>query len=95
MSHVVYDGSLIPLGYEQITDLSAAVGLTVPDGAMLAIIKPESQNVRYRDDDTDPTATVGFPLLVDEAFPYNGQLHRIKFIEVTASAILNVVYYRF
>ena len=43
------------LGYQQITSLSSATGLTVPQGATLALIVPETQNVRWRDDGTNPT----------------------------------------
>ncbi len=44
-----------PKGYQQITDLSSAVSLTVPNGANYAIIEAETQSVRWRDDGTAPT----------------------------------------
>lgn len=86
-------GGLVPRGYQQITSLVAAAGLTVPSGAILAIIQCESQNVRWRDDGTDPTATVGMDLATDETFIYTGDLSTIKFIEKAASAKLNISYY--
>lgn len=82
------------LGYQQITSLSAATALTVPDGAMYAIIVPETQSVRWRDDKVDPTASIGMPLSSGFALLYDGDLKRIKFIESAASAKLNVSYYR-
>ena len=50
------------LGYQQITSLTASTALTVPAGATLAVIVPESQSVRWRDDGVAPTASVGMPL---------------------------------
>jgi hypothetical protein len=81
------------LGYQQITDLSSAAGLTVPQGATLALIVPETQNVRWRDDGTDPTASVGMPIFVGASLSYDGDFNKIKFIQETASAKLNISYY--
>ncbi|HEY8879199.1 MAG TPA: hypothetical protein VIN03_16645 [Roseateles sp.] len=85
-----------PLGYQQITSLSGAQGLTVPAGTKLALIQAETQAVRWRDDGTAPTATVGYPLAVGSELRYTGTaaaLAAIRFIEQTASAKLNVSYY--
>lgn len=81
------------LGYQQITSLGSAVGLTVPQGATLALIVPETQNVRWRDDGTNPTASVGMPIFVGASLSYDGDFNKIKFIEETASAKLNISYY--
>jgi hypothetical protein len=81
------------LGYQQITSLSSATGLTVPQGATLALIVPETQNVRWRDDGTNPTASVGMPIFVGASLSYDGDFNRIKFIESTAGAVLNISYY--
>lgn len=81
------------LGYQQITNLSSAVGLTIPTGATLALIVPETQNVRWRDDGTDPTASVGMPIYIGASLSYDGDLNKIKFIQETASAKLNISYY--
>lgn len=84
-----------PLGYQQITGLSTAKNLTVPTGATMAMITAEAQAVRYRDDGTAPTATVGQPLAVGLLpLQYSGTLSVIQFIEQTASAKVNVLYYR-
>lgn len=85
-----------PLGHEQITDVSSAVGLTVPTGAGVAVIEVNTQNVRWRDDGTDPTASVGIlAKTTDEPFIYQGDLSAIKFFEATAGAEINVAYYGF
>lgn len=82
-----------PVGYQQITSLSSAVGLTVPTNANVAMIQAESKGVRYRDDGTNPTASVGVQLASGSAFVYAGDLFAIKFIEESASAKLNILYY--
>jgi hypothetical protein len=89
------------LGYQQITSLSASTALTVPTRDVnglscrpaIAIITPETQSVRWRDDNVAPTATVGMPLAAGVSLQYDGDLTQIRFIEQTASAKLNVVYY--
>lgn len=89
------------LGYQQITSLSSAAGLTVPQTDLnglackptLAIITAETQAVRWRDDDTAPTASVGMPLAAGATLQYDGDLTKIRFIEQTASARLNISYY--
>ena len=85
---------LQPKGYQQITNLSSAVGLTVPDGANYCVFDCEDQAVRWRDDGTNPSATVGMQLATGVTFAYDGILTDIKFIEETASAKLNISYYR-
>jgi hypothetical protein len=81
------------LGYQQITSLSNSTALTVPAGATMALIVAETQAVRWRDDGTAPTASVGMPLAVGTSLSYDGDLKAIRFIQQTASATLNVSYY--
>lgn len=89
------------LGYQQITTLTSATGLTVPSVDVnglsckpsLAIITAETKGVRWRDDGVDPTSTVGMPLAAGTTLQYDGDLTKIKFIEQEASAKLNVSYY--
>lgn len=81
-------------GYQQITSLSSAVGLTVPSGTRWAKIQAETQNVRWRADGTNPTASVGFPLNKDTPWDcFLPDLTKLKFIEQTASAKLNITYF--
>jgi hypothetical protein len=86
-------------GYQQITSLSASTGLTVPTDANTGepnycLIVAQTQGVRWRDDGTAPTASVGMPLDPGVPFAYDGDLNKIRFIEVTASAALNISFYR-
>jgi len=90
-----------PCGYQQITVLSSAAGLTLPTAQIVGayqaptrcLITAESQAVRWRDDGTDPTAAIGYPLAVGAELRYDGNLKNIKFIEQAASAKLNIVYF--
>lgn len=89
------------LGYQQITSLSSSTALTVPNVDVnglackpsIAIITAETQAVRWRDDDVAPTASVGMPLATGVTLQYDGDLTKIRFIEQTASAKINVSYY--
>ena len=89
------------LGYQQITSLSAATKLTVPQKDLsglagtprIAIITPETQAVRWRDDGVAPTASVGMPLAAGVTLQYDGDINQIQFIEQTAGAKLNITYY--
>lgn len=85
----------VPLGYQQITDLSAAVGLTVPAGATFAVIAVEGAAARWRDDGVAPTASVGVPMATtDSPLQYSGTLAALEFIAQTGTPKLNVSYYR-
>ena len=89
------------MGYQQITSLSSASKLTVPQRDLnglvgtprIAIITPETQGVRWRDDSVAPTASVGMPLAAGVTLQYDGDLSQIQFIEQIASAKLNITYY--
>jgi len=82
------------LGYQQITNLSAAVPIAVPTAATLAVIVAEGASVRYRDDDTSPTAAIGMPLAAGTILMYDvGQFTRLRFIQQAAGAKLNVSFY--
>jgi hypothetical protein len=89
------------LGYQQITSLTSATALTVPTVDVnglncrpaIALITPETQAVRWRDDGVNPTASVGMPLAAGVTLQYDGDLKAIRFIEQTASSKLNITYY--
>lgn len=89
------------LGYQQITagGLAASTPLTIPANnanngdPTYAIIQAEAQAVRWRDDGTDPTAAIGMTIPAGGELRYDGNLAAIRFIQVTAGAILNVSYY--
>lgn len=88
----VFASSRQPLGYKQ-TTVAASTGLNPPAGAVRALIRTEAKDVRWRDDGTAPTATVGMPLAIGDTLEYTGDLSAIRFIEQAASALLNITFY--
>lgn len=97
----VVDGNRVPLGYQQLTSLGSAVGLTLPSAgspvarpARLALLQAEDQAIRFRDDGVNPTSSTGMRLLADGSmFPYTGDLSALRFIEESAGGKLNVLLY--
>lgn len=80
-------------GYQQLTSLASATTLTVPAGTSVALIQAEAQDVRWRDDGTNPTATVGMILSAGQTLLYDAaDLAIIAFIQTAASAKVNVTY---
>lgn len=92
---ITKDANLIPVGYQKISTLTAAVGLTVPAKARYAMVCPQTkgEGVMFRDDGSNPTATDGMPIAANEKVWYTGDLSAIKFIQAEASAVLHVLYY--
>lgn len=91
----VIDGYLQPAGYTQITSLSSAVSIgTIPDGTRLTLVQAETQNVRWRDDGTNPTSSVGMLLSAGQTLVYNGDPRSLRVIETTSSAVVNVAFYK-
>jgi hypothetical protein len=88
------DGRLSPAGYVQITDLSSATSLTVPEGNLLTLIQAEGEGIRYRDDGTDPTSSVGMLIDAGQTLVYNGDPKKLRLIAATLGAIANISYYR-
>jgi len=86
-------GTRLVKGYQQITALSSAAALTVPDEARIALVQAESKSVRWRDDGTNPTTSVGMVLDAGAVLLYDGSLSALRFIETAASAKLNISYY--
>lgn len=84
---------MTPLGYSRIIDLSAAVGLSPPDGAVTALLVAEVASLRFRDDGVDPTSSFGFLLPREAPLLYQGDLAAIRIIEVSPGASLDVLYY--
>jgi hypothetical protein len=73
---------------------SAVLGTAMSAGANLAVIQAETQNVRYRDDLTNPTAAIGMLILTTAPLIYDGSLEDIRFIAAAAGAVLNVTLYK-
>ena len=101
----VISGSRVPRGYQQITSISSATGLTVPVVANIyvgyVVIRVEYVSggtnsvsvARWRDDGVDPTSSVGMPINSGEELDYSGDLTKLKFIDASGVSILNCAYY--
>lgn len=96
-SHVPVVASIpapqLSLGYQQITDLTAVVGLTVPAGTGVAVIQAEGAPVRWRDDGNAPTASVGMRVPIGSELRYDGDPNALRFIQEASGAKLNISYY--
>jgi hypothetical protein len=91
--------SIDALGYGQLTSLGSAVLLStvtggIPAGTQTVVLQAEAQNVRYRDDGTNPSATVGMILVSNTMYEFTiAQFARMAVIEATATAKLNISFY--
>lgn len=89
----------LPVGYSQVTVSTSAVGLTIPEGATSAVITVETDNIRWRDDGTNPTSTVGMFTMQTQSFELVSskslsQFKAIRDTSATADALLNISFYR-
>lgn len=87
-----------PCGYQQIT-VTTLQKLVIPavcgPGPYLAVIKVETQAVRYRDDGVAPTATVGQPIATTDApVQYEGTASALQFIAQVAGGVVDVLLYK-
>jgi hypothetical protein len=83
-----------PLGYQQVSGPVASTALpSIPVGAVYALITPDAQGIRWRDDGVSPTAAVGMPAPVGQTLKYNGNLAAFRFIQQAATAVVNISYY--
>lgn len=96
-------GPYIPLGYCQITSLGSAANLvtascstgSVPFGSIIAEICVSTASVRYRDDGTAPTTTLGMPVAAGTCYAYAiSPLSKASFIAVSGSPVLDILFYR-
>ncbi len=108
-SEATVTGNRKPLGYQQIDNatLQSATSLTLPtipngvNGVGLVIVQVEGGQVRWRDDGTAPTSSVGMIIglatgtaaeLAGE-LDYTGEAKKLQFIDSGGTPILNVSYY--
>jgi hypothetical protein len=91
------------MGYQQIVGAVASTALTIPQVdpvtglrsmPVQAVIICEGAGIRWRDDTTAPTASVGMPIAVGTTFVYDGDLTRLRIIQQAATATINVAYYK-
>jgi hypothetical protein len=79
--------------HQQLTITSGAVvSLTVPVGATIIAYTLEIGSIRMLDDGTNPTTSLGNLWLVGPG-TYSGPLSAARFIAVSTTATLDVLYY--
>lgn len=91
------EGNLDYLGDEQLTGLTTSKALaSIPTGARVVLLQAETQVIRMRTSTNAPTASVGFRILTtSQGLLYTGSdLSILRFIEETATAKLNAIYFR-
>lgn len=90
---IVWDAILEPLAYDDMMSLGTATALTIPTGAIAAIVQPQNQAVRIRMDGVNPTAAVGLTMNAGQWYFLNSDLTQIRVIEAVAGAVLAVQYF--
>lgn len=82
------------LGYRQIVVAGSAVGVgAVPIDTTFTLIVVEGGDIRFRDDGTNPTASIGMLVPKGATLKYDADPTALKAIAVSAAATLNVTFY--
>jgi hypothetical protein len=79
--------------YQQMSVTTVVNLATVPSQATYALIIPETNGIRWRDDGTDPTAGVGMPVAASSTLRYDGDLTKLRIVSQTGTATVNVSYH--
>lgn len=67
----------------------------IPTGAEYALVQAEAQNLRWRDDGTDPTTTVGMLLASGSTILIkNTDLTAVKLMRAVSAGIINITFYK-
>ena len=88
--------TLQPFAFEQITDLSSAVGLNAANAALARAVRiyAGTKSIRVRLDGTAPTASVGEVIAAGSYIEYGNALGSLQMIETEASAEADIHYFR-
>lgn len=83
-----------PLGYVQVAlTVGQPYTISPPTGSRMVLIKPEGADMRYRDDGTAPTASIGMPVADGESLLYDVKLTQLQLTAQDAGCICNLSYY--
>lgn len=86
--------TLNPLGYAQATlSTTTPYQVVAPSGTLYLLAIVTTQDARWRDDGTDPTATIGMPLNVGATLVHDTDNTALRFTAQTAGSILNLAFY--
>jgi len=99
-NEAVITGIRRPLGYSQILNatLASSTGIVFPTTLAAspvgyAVIQCQGGAVRWRDDGTAPTATVGMTIASGAELDYVGDFYAIRFISSSGTPILDISLY--
>ena len=89
--------ALVSKGYQQLSVSNTALSLTVPTGSLMAFAISEASPVRWRDDGTAPTTTVGVPQNASSTLILcgSGVLASFQVIAITGTTNFDLSYYGF
>ena len=65
----------------------------IPARTVWAVICVETANIRYRDDATNPTASVGIPVLAGQCMGYRSRFSALAIIAQSGSPVVNISFY--
>lgn len=87
-----------PLGYCQLTSVSSSTLVSSCSGGIpaltgWAVICVDTAAIRWRDDGTAPTASVGMPIAAGQCFYYSGTFATLRVIAQTGSPVVNISFY--
>lgn len=87
-----------PLGYCQLTATGTAALIStcsggVPARTVWAVLCVETANIRWRDDGTNPTASVGMPATAGQCIYYSGTMSAFAIISQSGSPVVNISFY--
>lgn len=87
------DVSPEPVGYRQLANLDTATAIpNTPPNACRAIISVSGAPIRWRDDGTPPTSTVGMPIAAGETVEFLGDVSALQLIG--SGAVVDIALYR-
>ncbi len=65
----------------------------IPNGTTKLLIQCAAQAIRWRDDGTAPTSSVGYPLATGVDLVFTGNFAQLRLIAQSAGAVVNMVAY--
>lgn len=91
-------GYIAPLGYCQLTSVSSSTLVSscsggIPQRTVWAVLCVDTAAIRWRDDGTAPTASVGMPVASGQCFYYSGTMSALRVIAQTGSPVVNISFY--
>jgi hypothetical protein len=91
-------GFINPLGYCQLTSVSSSTLVSscsggIPARTAWAVLCVDTAAIRWRDDGTAPTASVGMPVAAGQCFYYSGTFSTLRVIAQTGSPVVNISFY--